>query len=170
MSGCLHVYACRREHDGWRVVNAAQPVLPVAIAIQLISAPPSIASRAGAERLVQENDSVTSMLRCWVSVLATLINDLQHRPCRMVNSGIGANVISTSRYDAYGHLPHPLVSAIVICLHMNETRSHDISESTTRHVNGAAQAMELPAAPLPTSGWRNMCSNTSQIWCFSLTA
>lgn len=38
--------------------------------------------------------------RCWVSVLAALINDFQSTPMSFVNSGIGANVIS-SRSPCY---------------------------------------------------------------------
>ena len=37
----------------------------------------------------------TSADRCWVSVLAALINNFQSTPMRVVNSGIGSNVIST---------------------------------------------------------------------------
>jgi lysophospholipase L1-like esterase len=33
--------------------------------------------------------------RCWVPLLAALISDIQESPVRCVNSGIGANVIST---------------------------------------------------------------------------
>ncbi|MBM4436338.1 MAG: SGNH/GDSL hydrolase family protein [Actinobacteria bacterium] len=33
--------------------------------------------------------------RCWANVLAALISDFQDEPVRLVNSGIGANVIST---------------------------------------------------------------------------
>ncbi len=46
----------------------------------------------------------TSPERCWVAVLGALINDFQERPARVVNSGIGANVISTRSpsYDASG--------------------------------------------------------------------
>ena len=43
---------------------------------------------------------VTSPERCWVSVLAGLINDFQSCPMHFVNAGIGANVIST-RSPAY---------------------------------------------------------------------
>ena len=42
----------------------------------------------------------TSRERCWVSVLASLINDFQSRRMEFVNAGIGANVIST-RSPAY---------------------------------------------------------------------
>ena len=42
----------------------------------------------------------TSPSRCWVSVLADLINDFQAREMEFVNAGIGANVIST-RSPAY---------------------------------------------------------------------
>ena len=37
----------------------------------------------------------TTPQRCWVPVLADLINDFQSTPMQVVNSGIGANVIST---------------------------------------------------------------------------
>ena len=37
----------------------------------------------------------TSQSRCWVSVLADLISDFQAKRIKCVNSGIGANVIST---------------------------------------------------------------------------
>lgn len=42
----------------------------------------------------------TAPERCWVSVLAALINDFQSTPMSFVNSGIGANVIS-SRSPCY---------------------------------------------------------------------
>ena len=44
--------------------------------------------------------------RCWVSVLAALINDFQSTPMAVVNSGIGANVIST-RSPCYEHSGKP---------------------------------------------------------------
>jgi len=44
--------------------------------------------------------------RCWVPVLATLINDFQSTPMALVNSGIGANVIST-RSPSYQHSGKP---------------------------------------------------------------
>ncbi len=44
--------------------------------------------------------------RCWVSVLGSLINDFQSVPVEVVNSGIGANVIST-RSPAYEHSGKP---------------------------------------------------------------
>jgi lysophospholipase L1-like esterase len=37
----------------------------------------------------------SSRERCWASRLATLISDVQFQPVKLVNSGIGANVIST---------------------------------------------------------------------------
>ena len=47
----------------------------------------------------------TSPERCWVAVLGRLINDFQERPVRVVNSGIGANVVST-RSPSYLSLIH----------------------------------------------------------------
>lgn len=44
--------------------------------------------------------------RCWVSVLGTLIDDLQSAPIRVVNAGIGSNVIST-RSPCYEHSGKP---------------------------------------------------------------
>ena len=44
--------------------------------------------------------------RCWASRLAALISDVQSRPVKLVNSGIGANVIST-RSPAYEHSGKP---------------------------------------------------------------
>ena len=44
--------------------------------------------------------------RCWVPVLAALINDFQSTPMAVVNSGIGANVIST-RSPCYEHSGKP---------------------------------------------------------------
>ena len=32
---------------------------------------------------------------CWASQLAKLISEFQHKPVELINSGIGANVIST---------------------------------------------------------------------------
>ena len=43
---------------------------------------------------------------CWVSILANLINDFQSQPIKCVNSGIGANVIST-RSPCYSHSGKP---------------------------------------------------------------
>ena len=37
----------------------------------------------------------SSRERCWANVLADLISDFQDEPVKLVNSGIGANVIST---------------------------------------------------------------------------
>ena len=51
----------------------------------------------------------TSPQRCWVSVLADLINDFQARPMKFVNAGIGANVIST-RSPCYRHSGMPAAS------------------------------------------------------------
>ena len=44
--------------------------------------------------------------RCWASRLAALISDVQAQPVRLVNSGIGANVLST-RSPAYEHSGKP---------------------------------------------------------------
>ena len=48
----------------------------------------------------------TSPDRCWVSVLGALVNDFQSAPMRVVNSGIGSNVIST-RSPCYEHSGKP---------------------------------------------------------------
>ncbi len=48
----------------------------------------------------------TSPERCWVSVLASLINDFQAGRMDFFNAGIGANVIST-RSPNYGHSGKP---------------------------------------------------------------
>lgn len=48
----------------------------------------------------------TSPERCWVPVLAALINDFQTQPIEYVNSGIGANVISR-RSPSYEHSGKP---------------------------------------------------------------
>jgi len=48
----------------------------------------------------------TSPDRCWVPVLANLINDFQSTPMDFVNSGIGANVISP-RSLSYEHSGKP---------------------------------------------------------------
>ena len=44
--------------------------------------------------------------RCWAAVLAALISDFQAEPVRFINSGIGANVIST-RVPSYDHSGKP---------------------------------------------------------------
>ncbi len=44
--------------------------------------------------------------RCWPPVLAALISDFQDEPVQLVNSGIGANVIST-RVPSYGYSGKP---------------------------------------------------------------
>ena len=51
----------------------------------------------------------TTRERCWAQVLATLIGDLQDRPVTLINSGIGANVISP-RVPAYPHSGKPAAS------------------------------------------------------------
>jgi lysophospholipase L1-like esterase len=51
----------------------------------------------------------SSRERCWASRLAALISDVQSRPVRLVNSGIGANVISVSS-PAYEHSGKPAAS------------------------------------------------------------
>jgi lysophospholipase L1-like esterase len=48
----------------------------------------------------------TDRSRCWASRLARLIDDVQSRPVKLVNSGIGANVIST-RSPCYQHSGKP---------------------------------------------------------------
>lgn len=48
----------------------------------------------------------TSPGRCWVPILAGLINDFQAEPLEFVNAGIGANVVST-RSPAYPHSGKP---------------------------------------------------------------
>jgi lysophospholipase L1-like esterase len=47
--------------------------------------------------------------RCWAPVLAALISDFQDEPVRLVNSGIGANVIST-RVPTYERSGKPAAS------------------------------------------------------------
>jgi lysophospholipase L1-like esterase len=44
--------------------------------------------------------------RCWVPLLAALINDLQENPMKCINSGIGANLIST-KSPQYEHSGKP---------------------------------------------------------------
>ena len=51
----------------------------------------------------------SSRERCWAARLAALISDVQSRPVRLVNSGIGANVISR-RSPAYEHSGKPAAS------------------------------------------------------------
>ena len=48
----------------------------------------------------------SSRERCWASRLAALISDVQAAPVKLVNSGIGANVIST-RSPCYEHSGKP---------------------------------------------------------------
>ncbi len=47
--------------------------------------------------------------RCWVSLLADLISDYQSAPVRVINAGIGANVIST-RSPCYPYSGKPAAS------------------------------------------------------------
>ena len=47
--------------------------------------------------------------RCWASRLSGLISDVQSRPVTLINSGIGANVISTGS-PAYEHSGKPAAS------------------------------------------------------------
>lgn len=47
--------------------------------------------------------------RCWASVLAALISDFQDEPVRLVNAGIGANVIS-DRVPVFPHSGKPAAS------------------------------------------------------------
>lgn len=47
--------------------------------------------------------------RCWPSVLAALISDFQDDPVKLVNSGIGANVVS-NRVPAYDYSGKPAAS------------------------------------------------------------
>ena len=47
--------------------------------------------------------------RCWASRLAALITTIQGQPVQLINSGIGANVIST-RSPAYPHSGKPAAS------------------------------------------------------------
>ncbi|MEC9380239.1 MAG: SGNH/GDSL hydrolase family protein, partial [Candidatus Latescibacterota bacterium] len=48
----------------------------------------------------------SSRERCWASRLSVLISDVQSQPVRLINSGIGANVIST-RSPSYEHSGKP---------------------------------------------------------------
>ena len=51
----------------------------------------------------------TDRQRCWASRLAWFISDVQSKPVRLINSGIGANVIST-RSPAYEYSGKPAAS------------------------------------------------------------
>lgn len=44
--------------------------------------------------------------RCWSNILASLINDFQDEPVKLINSGIGANVIS-DKVPAYNYSGKP---------------------------------------------------------------
>ena len=46
---------------------------------------------------------------CWAEVLAALITDFQDEPVRLINSGLGGNVIST-RVPPYGESRKPAAS------------------------------------------------------------
>ena len=48
--------------------------------------------------------------RCWASRLTSLINDMQVEPVKLVNAGIGANVIST-RSPSYDHSGKPAAAS-----------------------------------------------------------
>jgi len=48
----------------------------------------------------------TARERCWASLLAATITDTQTQPVRLINAGIGANVIST-RSPCYAHSGKP---------------------------------------------------------------
>ena len=48
--------------------------------------------------------------RCWASRLTSLINDMQVEPVKLVNVGIGANVIST-RSPSYNHSGKPAAAS-----------------------------------------------------------
>ncbi len=48
----------------------------------------------------------SSRERCWASRLSVLISDVQSQPVCLINSGIGANVIST-RSPSYEHSGKP---------------------------------------------------------------
>ena len=84
---------------------AAWPSTAVGDEQELETFPPSLSKvdRQGHEfrKMVALGESTTaggwssSKDRCWVPLLAGLINDLQAEPMEFVNSGIGANVIST---------------------------------------------------------------------------
>lgn len=50
--------------------------------------------------------AATRREHCWASVLAQLINEFQDEPVRLINSGIGANVLSP-RSRAYLHSGRP---------------------------------------------------------------
>jgi lysophospholipase L1-like esterase len=102
----------------------------------------------------------TSPDRCWVPILASLINDFQAEPLEFVNSGIGANVVST-RSPAYPHSGKPAASErvekhvidhapdlLVISYGLNDARGGTPLELFQQELTGLVREIRQHIQPL----------------------
>ena len=98
--------------------------------------------------------------RCWASLLAALISDFQDEPVQLVNSGIGANVIS-SRVPSYPYSGKPAANEriqkhvidhhpdlLVISYGLNDARGGTPVESMRAELAGLVRAIRLGCDPL----------------------
>jgi lysophospholipase L1-like esterase len=98
--------------------------------------------------------------RCWASRLAALINDVQSQLVKLVNSGIGANVIST-RSPAYENSGKPSASErldkhviahnpdlLVISYGLNDARSGTPLELFAEEMKGIIECIREKCRPL----------------------
>ncbi len=98
--------------------------------------------------------------RCWAPVLAALISDFQDEPVRLVNSGIGANVISTRvpSYPASGkpaanerlqkHVIDHQPDLLVISYGLNDARGGTPAELFRRELIALIAAVRAGCDPL----------------------
>ena len=98
--------------------------------------------------------------RCWAPVLAALISDFQDKPVRLINSGIGANVIST-RVPSYAASGKPAASErlqkhvidhqpdlLVISYGLNDARGSTPAELFRRELIALIAAVRAGCDPL----------------------
>lgn len=104
--------------------------------------------------------------RCWVAVLADMISDYQSNPVECVNSGIGANVIST-RSPSYAYSGKPAASErldrhviahqpdlVLVSYGLNDSRGRTPLElfrqeltSVVRHIKQGTKALVVLLGP-----------------------
>ena len=102
----------------------------------------------------------SSRNRCWASRLALLISDMQSHPARLVNSGIGANVIST-RSPAYEFSGKPAAterldrhvirhnpSLLIISYGLNDARGGTQLESFVAEMKRVIDIVRQKCSPL----------------------
>ena len=98
--------------------------------------------------------------RCWANLLAALISDFQDEPVKLVNSGIGSNVIS-SRVPSYPHSGKPAANEriqkhvaehdpdlLVISYGLNDARGGTPAELFRAELTDLVRAVRVGVRPL----------------------